>query len=71
MGENKNSFFDNTFLKNIKEEIIDFNLKYTPVKVSPSTTRTSTVSKLENYVDKKYGDTAESRHEKEILLELS
>ena len=32
--------------------------------------RTSTVSKLENYIDKKYDKTAKSRRKKEILLEL-
>ena len=68
MGENNDSFFDKMLLKNIDEEItIDVNLIN-----SPSTTRTSTVSKQENYVDndKKYDETAENRHKKEILLEL-
>ena len=52
MGESNNSFFDKVLLKNIDEEIpIDVNLKDTPAKNSPSTTRTSTVSKLENYID--------------------
>ena len=43
-----------------------------PQKNLPTTTRTSTVSKLESYIDndKKYDETAESRHKKEILLEL-
>ena len=68
MGVNNDSFFDKMLLKNIDEEItIDVNLIN-----SPSTTRTSTVSKQENYVDndKKYDETAENRHKKEILLEL-
>ena len=68
MGVNNDSFFDKILLKNIDEEItIDVNLIN-----SPSTTRTSTVSKQENYVDndKKYDETAENRHKKEILLEL-
>ena len=60
-------------LKNIDEEIpTDVNLIDTPAKNSPCTTKTSTVSKLGNYIDndKKYDETAESRHKKENLLEL-
>ena len=71
MGENNDSFFNKMLLKNIDKEMpIDVNLIDTPSKTS--TTRTSTVSKLENYIDsdKKYDETAESRHKKEILLEL-
>ena len=73
MEENNDSFFDKTLLKNIDEEMsIDVNLIDTPAKNLLSTTRTSTVSKLENYIDnnKKYDERAESRHEKEMLLEV-
>ena len=73
MGENNDSFFDKMLLKNIYEEIpIDVNLIDMPTKNSFSTTRTSTFSKLENYIDndKKYDETAESQHKNEILLEL-
>ena len=73
MGENNDSFFDKMLLKNIDEEIpIDVNLIKTPAKNSPSTTRTSTVSNQENFIDndKKYDETAENRYKKEILLEL-
>ena len=52
MGEKNDSFFDKMLLKNIDEEIpIDVNLKNTPAKTSTCTTRMSTVSKLENYID--------------------
>ena len=71
MGENSDSFFDKMLLKNIDEEIpIVVNLINTPAKNSPSTTRTSTVSKQENYIDndKKYDETAESLYKKKILL---
>ena len=52
MGENNDSFIDKMLLKNIDEEIpIDVYLVDTPAKNSPSTTRTSTVSELENYID--------------------
>ena len=59
------------FLKNIVKEIpVDLNLIDTPTKNSPSTTITPTVSKLENYINKKYNETAESRNKNEILLKL-
>ena len=73
MGENNDSYFDKMLLKNIDQEIpIDVNIISTPTKIAPSTTRTSTVSKQENYIDndKKYDETAANRHKKEILLEL-
>ena len=73
MGENNDSFLDKILLKNIDEEIpIVVNLINTPAKNLPSTTKTSTVSNQENYIenDKKYDETTENRHKKEILLEL-
>ena len=63
MGENNDSFFDKIWLENIDEEIpTDVNLMDTPDNNSPSTTITSTVSKLKNYIDDdiKYDETAES-----------
>ena len=52
MGENNDSFFGKMLLKNIDEEIpIDVNIISTPAKIAPSRTRTSTVSKQENYID--------------------
>ena len=66
MGENNDSFFNKMLLKNIDKEMpIDVNLIDTPSK-------TSKTGKLENYIDsdKKYDEIAESRHKKEILLEL-
>ena len=63
MGENNDSFFDKIWLENIDEEIpADVNLMDTPANNSPSTTITSTVSKLKNYIDDdiKYDETAES-----------
>ena len=63
MGENNDSFFDKIWLENIDEEIpTDVNLMDTPANNSPSTTTTSTVSKLKNYIDDdiKYDETAES-----------
>ena len=69
MGENNDSFFDKMILKNIDEEIpIAVNIINTPAKNSPPTTRTLTVSNQENYIDndKKYDETTENRHQKEI-----
>ena len=72
MGENINSFFDKILLKSIDEEIaIDMSFIDTPAKNLPITTRTSTVSKLENYIDKKYDKTVESRQKSKILIELT
>ena len=74
MGENNDQFLDKILLKNIDKEIrIDINLINTPGKNLPSTTRTSTESNQENYIenDKKYDETTENRHKKEILLELT
>ena len=47
-------------------------MSITPAKKLPSTTRTSTVSNQENYIekDKKYDETTENLHKKKILLEL-
>ena len=52
MAENNDSFLDKMLLKNIDEEIpIDVNLINTPEKNLTSTTRTSTVSNQENYIE--------------------
>ena len=73
MGENNDLFLNKMLLKYIDEEIpIDINLINTPAKNLTSTTRTPTVLNQENYIenDKKYDETTENRHKKEILLEL-
>ena len=45
MGENNDSFFEKILLKNIDEGIpIDVNLIDTSAKISPSTTRTNSLS---------------------------
>ena len=73
MGKNNDLFFGKMLLKNIDEKIpIDVNLIDTPAKNSPCTTKTSTVSKLGNYIDndKKYDETAESRHKKREFVRI-
>ena len=54
----------------VKETPVDLNLIDTPTKNSPSTTITPTVSKLENYINKKYNKTAESRNKNGTLRKL-
>ena len=55
-------------LKNIDKEIpINFNLLTTPVKDTPSISKTSTISKLENYIDENY-DKAGKISLKQVIL---
>lgn len=72
MGENNESILGYMLLKNIDKEIpVDFSLIDPPEKNSPSTTRMLAVSKLDDYIHKKYKKTTGSRHTKEIMLELN
>lgn len=56
MGERNDSIND-ILLRNIDKKItINFNLLTTPVKDNPSLIKTSTISKLENYIDENYDE---------------
>ena len=56
MGERNDSIND-ILLKSIDKKItINFNLLTTPVKENPSLIKTSTISKLENYIDENYDE---------------
>ena len=56
MGERNDSIND-ILLRNIDKKItINFNLLITPVKDNPSLIKTSTISKLENYIDENYDE---------------
>ena len=49
-----NGSIDGILLENINKEIqINFSLIITPIKDTPSISKTSTISKLENYIDEK------------------
>lgn len=72
MGENNELILGYMLLKNIDKEIpVDFSLMDPPEKNPPSTTRMLAVSKLDDYIHKKYKKTTGSRHTKEIMLELN
>lgn len=56
MGERNDSIND-ILLRNIDKKItINFSLLTTPVKDNPSLIKTSTISKLENYIDENYDE---------------
>ena len=56
MGES-NNFINDILLENIDNEIpINFSLLTTPIKDTPSISKTSTISKLENHIDENYGE---------------
>ena len=63
-----NHSVDGILLENIGKEIpINFSLLTTPIKDIPSITKTSTISKLENYIDENYGEGAEMQLKQAIL----
>ena len=54
MGESNDSI-NGILLENIDKEIpISFSLLTTPIEDTPSISKTSTISKLENYIDENY-----------------
>ena len=52
-----------------KEILINFSLLITPVKDTPSISKTSTISKLENYIDENYDEAATIQLKQAILRE--
>ena len=63
-----NHSVDDILLENIDKEIpVNFNLLTTPIKDIPSITKTSTISKLENYIDENYGEAAKIQLKQTIL----
>ena len=65
-----NHSVDDILLENIDKEIpVNFNLLTTPIKDIPSITKTSTISKLENYIDENYGEGAEIQLKQAILYQ--
>ena len=58
MGESKDSI-NGMLLENIDKKIpINFSLLTTSVKDTPSISKTSAISKLENYIDENYDEAA-------------
>ena len=65
-----NHSVDGILLENIDKEIpINFSLLTTPIKDILSITKTSTISKLENYIDENYGEGAEIQLKQAILYQ--
>ena len=70
MEESSDSIND-ILLENIDKEIpINFSLINTPVKDTPSVCKTSTISKLENYIDKNYDEATKIQLKQAILREV-
>ena len=70
MGESNDSFFNDILLENIEEIPINFSLLTTLVKYTPSISKTSTFSKLENYIDENYDKAAKIQLKQAILREV-
>ena len=71
MGESNYSFFNAILLENIDKKIpINFTLLTTPVKNTPSISKTSTISKLENYIDENHDEAAKIQLKQAIVQEV-
>ena len=70
MGESSDSI-SGILLENIDKEIpINFSLLTTPINDTPSISKTSTISKLENYIDENYDKAAKIQLKQAILREV-
>ena len=70
MGESSDSI-NGILLENIDKEIpMNFSLLATPIKEPPSISKTSTISKLENYIDENYDEAAKIQLKQAILGEV-
>ena len=70
MGESNDSI-NEILLEKINKEIpINFSLHTTPVKDTPSISKTSTISKLENYIDENFDEAAKIQLKQAILGEV-
>ena len=70
MGESNDSS-NGILFENIDEEIpINFSLLTTPIKDTPSVSQTSTISKLENYIDENYDEAAKIQLKQAVLRKV-
>ena len=70
MGESNDSF-NGILLENIDKKIpINFSLLATPIKDTPSISKKSAISKLENYIDENYDEAAKIQLRQAILREV-
>ena len=70
MGESNDSINGILFENIDKETPIHFSLLTTPIKDTPSISKTSTISKLENYMDENYDEAAKIQLKQAILCEV-
>ena len=71
MGKSNDSCFNDILLEKHRKEIpVNFRLLTTPVKDTPSICRTSTISKLENYIYENYHKAAKIQLKQAILREV-
>ena len=70
MGESNDSI-NIILLENIDKDIpINFSLLTTPVKDTPFVSKTSAISKLENYIDENYDEAAKIQLKQAIIREV-
>ena len=70
LGESNDSI-KGILLENIDKEIpINFSLLTTPIEDTPSISKTSTISKLENYIDENYDKAAKIQLKQAIIHEV-
>ena len=67
MGESNDSINDSSIGKEIP---INFSLLTTPIKDTPSISKTSSISKLENYINENYDEAAKIQLKQAILREV-
>ena len=66
-----NGFINKILLENVDKEILmNFSHLTTPVKDTPHISKTSTISKLENYIDKNCDEAGKIQLKQAILREV-
>ena len=70
VGESNDSINGILLETSDKEIPINCSVLTTPVKDTPSISKTSTISKLENYIDENYGKAAKIQLKQAILREV-
>ena len=70
--QESNGSFKGMLLENVNKEIpINFSLLTTPVKDTPIMSKAFTICKLENYMDKSYGEAAKMQMKQDTLIKFA
>ena len=70
--QESNGSFKGMLLENVNKEIpINFSLLTTPVKDTPTMSKAFTICKLENYIDKSYGEAAKMQIKQDTLINFA